>query len=117
MNFLEQFAILCATLFVGSILKAIIPLAIPETIYGMLLLFLLFVFKIIKTADVRRASDTILENMSFLFVPIGVGIIENYADFRENFIAIFFITLISSIIAMVITMNSVKFIQKRRQNV
>ena len=117
MNFLEQFAILIACLFVGSILNAIIPLPIPETIYGMAILFLLFVVKAIKTSDVKRASETILENMAFLFVPVGVGIIENFDLFKKNFLALFFITLITATVAMAVTMLVVSTIQKRRKDV
>lgn len=117
MNFLEQFAILIACLFAGTLLKSVIPLPIPETIYGMALLFILFVIKAIKTDDIRRASDTILENMSFLFVPVGVGIIDNFDLFKENFIAMFFITLIAATIAMIVTMTLVHAIQKRRKDV
>ena len=54
MNFLEQFAILIACLFVGSILKALIPLPIPETIYGMAILFILFAIKALKTSDEKE---------------------------------------------------------------
>ena len=117
MNFLEQFAILIACLFAGSILKAVIPLPIPETIYGMVILFVLFTIRALKTSDVKKASEIILENMSFLFVPAGVGIIENFDLFKANFIAMFFITLITAIIAMICSMKLVSFVQKRRRDV
>lgn len=117
MNFLEQFAILIACLFAGSVLKDFIPLPIPETIYGMAILFILFVIKVIKTSDVKRASETILENMSFLFVPAGVGIIENFDLFKKNFLIMMFITSVTAIVAMIVTMTLVKFIQKRRKDV
>lgn len=117
MNFLEQFAILIACLFAGSILKSIIPLPIPETIYGMAILFILFVIKALKTSDIKRASETILENMSFLFVPAGVGIIENFDLFKENFVAMILITFISASIAMIVTMALVHSIQTRRNDV
>ena len=110
MNFLEQFAILIATLFAGSVLKAILPLPIPETIYGMVILFILFLTKALKTSDVKRASETILENM--IFVPAGVGIIENFDLFRQNFFAMFVITLITASIAMIVSMKLVSIVQK-----
>ncbi|MFO3715402.1 MULTISPECIES: CidA/LrgA family protein [Anaerococcus] len=117
MGFLKQFVILCACLFVGSILKYLIPLPIPETIYGMAILFILFVSKALKTDDVKSASNTILDNMSFLFVPVGVGIIEHFDLFKASFISMFIITLISTAIAMTVTMLVVTLVQKRRKNV
>lgn len=112
MNFLEQFAILIAALFAGSLLKAVLPLAIPETIYGMVILFILFLTKAIKTSDVKKASETILENMSFLFVPAGVGIIENFDLFGQNFLAMVAITFITASIAMIVSMKLVSIAQK-----
>ena len=55
--------------------------------------------------------------MSFLFVPAGVGIIENFDLFKENFVAMILITFISAVIAMIVTMTLVHAIQRRRKNV
>lgn len=117
MKFLKEFVILCACLFAGSILKSLIALPIPETIYGMAILFILFVTRALKTDNVRRASNVILDNMAFLFVPVGVGILEHFDLFKENFLAMFIITTVSTVIAMAVTMLVVTFIQKRRTNV
>lgn len=117
MNFLKQLIILCACLFVGSILKALIPLPIPETIYGMLLLFILFAIKAIKTDDIRKTSDAILDNFAFLFVPAGVGIIENLDLFKQNIVVILIITIITAAIALAITMLVVEAMQKRMKDV
>ena len=117
MKSLEQFAVLCICLFLGSFLKSIIPLPIPETIYGMSILFILFLIDYLKTDDVREASDKILENMSFLFLPVGVGIIENFDLFKQNFVSLVLITLLASTVAMIVTMLLVHFIQKRRKHV
>lgn len=68
--------------------------------------------KAIKTSDVKKASETILENMSFLFVPAGVGIIENFDLFRQNFLAMVAITFITASIAMIVSMKLVSIVQK-----
>ncbi|WP_296140752.1 CidA/LrgA family protein [uncultured Anaerococcus sp.] len=117
MKILKEFVILCACLLIGSILKYLIPLPIPDTIYGMAILFILFITKKIKTDDVRRASNVILDNMSFLFVPVGVGIIENFDLFTQNFVAMFVVTIIACTVAMAVTMIVVEFVQKRSKHV
>lgn len=55
--------------------------------------------------------------MSFLFVPVGVGIIENFDLFTQNFVAMFVVTIVASTIAMAVTMLVVSFIQKRSKHV
>lgn len=117
MKILKEFVILCACLLAGSVLKYLIPLPIPETIYGMLILFLLFVSKKLNPDQVRKTSNVILDNMSFLFVPVGVGIIENFDLFTQNFVAMFVVTIVASTIAMAVTMLVVSFIQKRSKHV
>ena len=73
MNFLEQFAILIACLFVGSILKALIPLPIPETIYGMAILFILFAIKALKTSDEKEHLKPSLKIWAFFLFQLELG--------------------------------------------
>lgn len=117
MKYLKQFAILLACLFIGSIIKSLVPLPIPETIYGMVILFLIFIFKLLKPDDIRITANAILDNMAILFVPAGVGIIEHIDLLKENIVAIFIITFLTAIIAMIITMILVKKLNKRENNV
>ena len=60
MKYLRQFGIILAVTCAGEIMKYFIPLPIPGSIYGLILMFVLLLTKVIKVEH-RRWSDHILE--------------------------------------------------------
>ena len=78
MNYLKEFVILFIWLFLGAITRHIINFPIPEAVCGMIYLFIVLHFNILKSEDIKETFDCILKNLTFLFVPAGVGILANY---------------------------------------
>lgn len=76
MKYLKQVAILFAFTFISEILNRIIPLPIPASIYGLLLLFLCLEFKIIKIDQIKDTADFLLAILPIMFVPSSVGFIK-----------------------------------------
>ena len=54
MKYLQQFGIILAVSFVGELLNYAIPLSIPASIYGLVLMFVCLCMKWIKLEDVKR---------------------------------------------------------------
>ena len=48
MSYLFQFGMILAISFVGELLHALLPLPVPASIYGILILFALLYFKVIS---------------------------------------------------------------------
>lgn len=76
MKYLKQVAILFAFTFISEILNRIIPLPIPASIYGLVLLFLCLEFKIIKIDQIKDTADFLLAILPIMFVPSSVGFIK-----------------------------------------
>lgn len=55
MKFLIQFLIIIAFSFAGELLHFLLPLPIPASIYGIILLFLALETKLIKVKQIGRA--------------------------------------------------------------
>lgn len=53
MKYVIQFSIILAFSFVGEILNRLIPLPVPASIYGLVLLFLFLEFKILKVEQIK----------------------------------------------------------------
>lgn len=62
----------------GEAITSVFKLSIPGPIIGMILLFLAFEFKLLKTNDVSTAGEFLLNNMTILFLPAGVGILDKW---------------------------------------
>lgn len=75
MRIIKQFTILVITCFIGEILHAVIPLPVPASIYGLVLMFCALHFKIMPVSLVEESSDFLLSIMPLLFIPSTVGLI------------------------------------------
>lgn len=75
MKYVRQFAIFVTVCFLGEIFHRVIPLPIPASIYGLVLMFLVLKFKIMPLEKVEELSDYLLEIMPLLFIPSTVGLL------------------------------------------
>lgn len=66
-------------LFLGAALKEVIPLPIPASMFGLILLFLALYLKIIKLEWVEKGAKWLMAELLLFFVPSAVGIV-NYDD-------------------------------------
>lgn len=68
MKFVKQLMIILLFSFIGELLNSIIPLSIPASIYGMILLFIALATKIIKLEQIEDTAEYLLSIMLiFLF--------------------------------------------------
>lgn len=67
MKYVVSFGIILLFTLLGEILKAIIPLPIPASIYGMVLLFLALQLKFVKIETVNRVAQQLI-SMMLLFL-------------------------------------------------
>ena len=76
MKHLRQFLIILLFSFLGEGLKALLPLPVPASIYGLVLLFAALELGIIKLSAVEDAGKFLIEIMPVMFVPAGVGLLN-----------------------------------------
>lgn len=100
MKYARQLLIILLISFIGELLRYLIPISIPASIYGMLLLFLALEFKIMKLSDVKDISSFLIELMPIMFVPAGVGLLNSWSILQPVWIQIVIITIVSTVIVM-----------------
>ena len=113
MSALSQVGVLMISLLIGTLLKMVIPIPIPATVYGMIVLFILLKLKTIKVEQVEPISSKLLANLAFLFVPAGVGMINEFDNLKGHVIVVCAIIFISNFLTLFVTGHVVQFIQKR----
>ena len=69
MKFLIQFMIIIAFSFLGELLHYFLPLPIPASIYGIVLLFVALELKWVKVKDIRETSSFLIAVMPVMFIP------------------------------------------------
>ena len=97
MKYLRQFTIIIAVTFLAEVLAWLIPAPIPASIYGLVIMFLAFYFKVVKVAWVRETATFFIEIMPVIFIPAGVGILVAGDLLVKNLFPFVVITLISTI--------------------
>lgn len=117
MKYIKEFSIFLICLMLGSVVKSFIDLPIPETIYGMIFLFVALVIKVVKVDDVETTSDFLSNVLAFVFLPAGVGLINELDRIKDKGLVIIFIVILSTIITMVVTSKVVEILQRRNKNV
>jgi len=103
MHYLKQFTVIIAISALSELLAIFIPLPIPASIYGMLLLFLLLMTGVLKLKQVESAANLLLAIMPALFVVSGAGLITSYGQIAENFTSWVAVNIGSSIVILATT--------------
>lgn len=121
MKYIKELMIIILFSFIGEILNYIIPLPIPTSIYGMILLFIALQTKIIKIEQVEKTAEFLLSIMLIFFVPASVGIMDTFFKYKSNMLQIVTIVIVSTIAVMITTGVVSKLVinfkkNKRKQN-
>lgn len=120
MNYVKQFCIILAFSFTGEVLNRLIPLPVPASIYGLVLLFLTLKFKIIKVEHIKEVSKFLLGIMSIFFVPSSVGFINALPLMKKYGIQFALIGIVSTFIVFGVTgriTQQLMKIRNRKNNV
>ncbi|SMC50747.1 CidA/LrgA family protein [Sporomusa malonica] len=83
LQMLGQGVLLWMVYWLGNQISLVSGLPIPGNVFGMMLLFVLLLFGVIKLHYIQDAADFLLKHMLFLFIPIAVGLMNWGAVFYE----------------------------------
>ncbi|HJC58673.1 MAG TPA: CidA/LrgA family protein [Candidatus Eisenbergiella intestinipullorum] len=118
MKIIYQIGIIFALCWVSEIVENLLPFAFPASVIGMLLLFVLLIFGILKVEHIREKSDFLLSNMAFFFIPAGVSIINYFDVLAGNVGKLLLICLFTTILTFAVTawtIRGVLWLMNRRQ--
>lgn len=93
MKYLNQFLIILGFSLMGEVLQRIVPLPIPASVYGIVLLFLALCLKLIKVEQVKTAGSFLTSILPLLFVSPAVGILENWDLIKGSLFAMLLLAL------------------------
>lgn len=100
MKYVIQFLIIAAFAFVGELLHWFIPLPIPASIYGIVLLFIALELKWVKVSDIREVSSFLIAVMPIMFIPAAAGLMESWGAVKSSVWEYTLITIVSTFVVM-----------------
>ncbi len=116
MKYVKQFGIIIAISFVGELMHFTIPLPIPASIYGLVIMLVLLGSGRLRLESVKSVSSFFIEIMPMLFIPAAVGLMNSWDMIQSRLLPYIAVTIVSLITVMVTAGRAAQFIIKKERN-
>jgi len=103
MKYLHQTVIIAAVTFAAEILKYCIPLPVPASIYGLILLFVLLKTGAVKLEQVETVGGLLLELMPLLLVPASVSFLTVLDTIGGMLLPVLIMGFVGTSVVMLVT--------------
>ena len=110
MKYLKQVALILLFSFLGEVCRRLIPLPVPASIYGMVLMFSALSLKIVKLEQVKDAGGFMTSILPVLFVAPLVSLLDCWPLLRENLLPLAVIAVVSTIATFAVAGLVTKFV-------
>ncbi len=115
MKYLKQFLIIILVSCIGEILNHYIPLPIPASIYGLVLMLGLLIFKIVPLHAVKEAAEFLIQIMPVMFIPAAAGLIVSWDQLKPIILPASIIIVVSTILVIGVTGKTTDFILGKKE--
>lgn len=115
MESLNGFFIICSTLMLGNFITYLTKAPIPGSIFGMVILLILLLSKVIKLETVDKPANYLISIMMLLFIPGGVNLMNVYNKFNGIIPQILIILIITTILTICVTAVTADYIIIKRK--
>lgn len=105
MKYIKGCMIITLLSFLGELCRHYIPLYVPGSIYGLIMLVGLLYFKIIKEEDIEQVAAFLFVIFPVIFIPSATKIIDVFPEVRQNFFKLLFIIIVSTVVSMIVTVK------------
>ena len=110
MKYLKQFLIILVISYAGELLKYVLPLPIPASIYGMVILLVGLLTGLIALDAVKDVGKFLIEIMPVMFIPAGVGLMSSWSVLKPLLLPVSIITVVTIITVMGVAGRSSQWI-------
>ena len=112
MEYVFQLVIILGASFLGEALHALLPLPVPASVYGLLLLFTALMTGIVKLEQVEKTGSFLIGTMSVYFISPSVSLMTVIARYVDSLPAVILICLLSTLLVMIVTGKVTEFLLK-----
>lgn len=115
MKFIKQLAIILSISLIAELMEHFIPIPVSASIYGLILMLIGLITKIIPLEKVESAADFLIEVMPIMFIPPTVGIMNSVDALKGLLIPLAVISVVSTVLVMVVTGKTAQSIIRRKK--
>lgn len=103
MKYVFQFFCILMFCLLGELLHDVIPLPVPSSIYGLILLLLALTSGLLPLSAVKETGHFLVEIMPLLFIPSAVGLMDSWDVLKPLCLPYMVIIVCSTLLVMVIS--------------
>ena len=100
MKYIKQLGILFSVSCLGEVLHRVLPLPIPASVYGLVLMLTALCTGLLPVESVRETARLLVQIMPLLFVPSAVGLLTVWEVLRPVWPMVLGIVLLSTILVL-----------------
>ena len=115
MKYIKQFALIALITFLGEILNILLPLPVPASIYGMILLFVCLMTGLVKLPQIEETADLLLGVMPIFFISPTVSIMSSIGMIKDDLFGVLLTCIVSTIVVMAVTGWVAQLVMKRSE--
>lgn len=108
----RDFLVILACLQAGKAVAALLPFRFPDSILGLLFLFVLLNLQLVKLHWIEKGASLLLKHMALLFIPVAVGLL-GYIDIFMNAIGVIALNIFAGLCLILLIVG--KLFQRMNQ--
>ena len=114
---IAQICIVWVFYFIGVLIVEWTGIVIPASIIGLVLLWLLLMFKVINVRLIQEGASTLIAFMTLFFIPSTIGVIEYPELLTTAGLLLVIAVIFSTVITIVMTGKVSQLIERKEQAV
>ena len=114
-KYIKQICIILSICLIAELMEYLIPLPIAASIYGLVLMLIALVTKIVPLKEVEGVADFLTENMAIMFIPPTVGIMASIEEMKAMLVPLVVISVVSTLLIMTVTGRVTQAILRRKK--
>lgn len=115
MKYVFQFARILGFCLAGEALNRLLPLPVPASIYGLVLLLLALKTGIVKLEQVKETGNFLTGIFSLLFIPAAAGVMELWDVILGNWLPILIALFPVTILVMAVSGRVTQAMANRKE--
>lgn len=115
MKYIKQICIILSICLLAELMERLLPLPVAASMYGLVLMLLALMTKVVKLKDVEDVADFLTGNLAIMFVPPTVGVMASIDEMKKMLVPLFVISIVTTLLIMSVTGWATQGIMKSRK--
>lgn len=115
MKYIYQIGIIGGISFISEVLYVLLPLPVPASVYGLMILLALLLTGVVKLEQVEETADWLLKIMPLLFIGPSVGLITAADAVKGQIIPLVVMCALSTVGVMIVTSLTAQAMIRRKK--